>query len=175
MTILFGRTQQSLETPFEPLRNPGFGPAPSVLTSLEAQSAIEEVYFKLTTQLTSEIRLVLLNLYNGTLTNNSFLGRSELHPSTPIRFARKVVINELSFQNQNVAKNFFLDIYKNGQAIGNLLSTLTINTGAAGTGQTFQGLNLTFAADDTLFFRYRSISGTSPSDSSIELYCRVTA
>lgn len=174
MTIIFGRTQNALETPFEPLRNPGFGPSPSVLTSLEAQSAIEEVYFKLVSQLTSEIRLVLLNLYNGTWSNNQFLGRSELLPSTPIRFARNVVLNELSFQNQNVAKNFFLDIYKNGQAIGNLLATLTVNTGATGTGQSFQNLNLTFAANDTLFFRYRNISGTSPSDSAIEIYCRVT-
>jgi hypothetical protein len=175
MTILFGRTQSAIETPFEPLRNPGYGPAPSVLTSQETQNAIEEVYFRLSTQNQSEIRLVILNLYNSTWSNNSFLGRSELTPSTPIKFARNVVINELAFQNQNTAKNFFLDIYKNGQAAGDLLTTLTVNTGATGTGQIFQGLSLTFAAGDTLFYRYRSISGTSPSDSSIEIYCKVTS
>lgn len=175
MTIIFGRTQQAIETPFEPTRNPGYGPAPSVLVSQELQSAVEEVYYRLSTQNQSEIRLVLLNLYNGTWSNNSFLGRSELTPATPIKFARNLVINELAFQNQNTAKNFFLDLYKNGQAVGNLLTTLTVNTGASGTGQIFQGLSLPFNAGDTLFYRYRNISGTSPSDSSIEIYCKVTS
>lgn len=174
MTILFGRTQAALDTPFDPNRNPGYGGLPSPIISQESQSAIEEVYQRLVANNNSIVRLVLLNLYNGTWTNNSYLGRSELLPSTPIKFARSVVIEELSFQNQNTAKNFFLDIYKNGQLAGNLLATLTINTGASGTGQTFSGLSYSFAQNDTLFFRYRSISGTSPSDSSIEIYCRIT-
>lgn len=36
-------SQVAVSVPFEPLRNPGFGGQPSVLTSEEAQSAIEEV------------------------------------------------------------------------------------------------------------------------------------
>jgi len=31
--VLFSRTQTAIQTPFEPLRNPGFGGGPSLLTS----------------------------------------------------------------------------------------------------------------------------------------------
>jgi hypothetical protein len=140
----------------------------NLLTGLNVQDAIDQI----TALIQGQVRLVLLNTYNSTWTNNAFLGRTELLPSTPIKLAKPIAIYELAFQNQNTTKNFFLDIYKNGQAIGNLVSTLTVNTGA-GTGQTFTGLNLTFAANDFIFFRYRNISGTSPSDSTIELYCKV--
>lgn len=160
--ILFGRTQQAADTPFNPA-------VLGVLTSLETQAAIDE----LTVLLNAITRLVLLNTYNGTWSNNSFLGRAELLGNTPIKFARNTKVTELVFQNQNANKNFFLDLYKNGQAGGNLLATLTVNTGA-GTGEAFTGLDYDFAAGDTLFYRYRNISGTSPSDSTIEIYCRIT-
>lgn len=42
MTIIFGRTQNALETPFEPNRNPGFGGTPSEIESNNVQDAIEE-------------------------------------------------------------------------------------------------------------------------------------
>jgi hypothetical protein len=174
MTILFGRTQPASDTPFEANRNPGYGGLASPIVSTETQSAVEEVYQRLTADSVSNIRLVLLNLYNSTWSNNQFLGRSELLPDTPIRFARNVVINELSFQNQNTSKNFYLDLYKNGKNAGNLLATLTVNTGS-GTGQIFTGLSYNFAQNDELYFRYRNISGTSPSDSAIEIYCRITS
>lgn len=174
MTILFGRTQSAEDTPFEPLRPVGYGGLPSPLVSVESQGAIEEVYQRLVAQGEANIRLVLLNTYNGTWTNNSFQGRNELLPNTPIKFARNVSINEIVFQNQNTTKNFFLDLYKNGIAIGNLFATLTVNT-LTNTGQVFTGLNYSFAQGDQLYFRYRSISGTSPSDSAIEVYCRVTS
>lgn len=138
------------------------------LTALNVQDAIDQI----TALIQGQVRLVLLNLYNSTWTNNAFLGRSELLPSTPIKFAKNIVIYELAFQNQNTTKNFFLDIYKNGQLAGNLVTTLTVNT-LTGTGQIFTGLNISFNAGDTLFYRYRNISGTSPSDSSIEIYCKV--
>lgn len=41
-SIVFGRTQQAIQTPFQPLRNPGYGGVPSSITSSETQSAIEE-------------------------------------------------------------------------------------------------------------------------------------
>jgi len=40
--IVFGRTQRSIQTPFEPLRNPGFGGLPSTISSTDVQNAIEE-------------------------------------------------------------------------------------------------------------------------------------
>jgi hypothetical protein len=159
--ILFGRTQDALGTPFDKtIKN--------VLVAEEVQSAIDE----LTVLINSIVRIVLLNTYNGTWTNNSFLGRTDLHPNTPIRFARTTTITEIVFQNQNVAKNFFLDVYKNGTVT--LVATYTVNTGTTGTGQSFIGLSLAFLANETVYFRYRSISGTSPSDAAIEVYAKIT-
>lgn len=158
--IVFGRTQDAFQTPFDKT-------VKNVLVAQEVQSAIDE----LTTLLNAIVRIVLLNTYNGTWSNNSFLGRNELLPNTPIRFARPVTITDVVFQNQNTAKNFYLDIYKNGKTT--LVTTLTVNT-TTGTGQSFTGLNINFLANETLYFRYRSISGTSPSDSSIEIYAKIT-
>jgi hypothetical protein len=160
MTILFGRTQDCFGTPFDKtIKN--------VLVAEEAQSAIDE----LTVLINSVVRIVLLNTYNGTWTNNSFLGRNELLPSTGIRFARQTTVTEIVFNNQNTTKNFFLDVYKNGTTT--LVTTLTVNT-TTGVGQSFINLNIPFLADETLFFRYRNISGTSPSDSTIEVYAKIT-
>lgn len=162
MTILFGRTQDCFGTPFDKtIKN--------VLVAEEAQSAIDE----LTVLINSVVRIVLLNTYNGTWSNNAFLGRNELLPNTPIRFARPTTVTEIVFQNQNTTKNFFLDIYKNGTTTGTLVQTLTVNT-TTGTGQSFTGLNIAFLANETLFFRYRNISGTSPSDSALEVYAKIT-
>lgn len=138
----------------------------NLLVAENVQDAIDELTAK-----QNILRLALLNTYNGTWTNNQFLGRNELLPNTPIKLARAMTLNELAFQNQNTSKNFYLDIYKNGTTT--LVATLTVNTGASGTGQIFTGLNLNFASGDTIYFRYRNISGTSPSDSTIELYLTV--
>jgi hypothetical protein len=160
--ILFGRTQDAFGTPFDKtIKN--------ILVAQDVQSAIDE----LTSIADTNLRIVLLNTYNSTWTNNSFLGRTDLHPSTPIFLSRPIIITDLSFVNQNTTKNFFLDIYKNGQAVGNLVLTLTVNT-LTKIGQTFNNLNLSFAKNDYIYFRYRSIAGTSPSDSAIEIYCKIT-
>lgn len=160
MTVAFGRTQDAFQTPFDKT-------VKNILIADTTQDAIDEI----TTTNQNIVRIVILNTYNGTWANNSFLGRNELLPNCPIRFARPVLLTDLVFQNANTTKNFFLDIYKNGTTT--LVATLTINT-TTGTGQSFNNLNLSFLKDETIYFRYRSISGTSPSDSAIEIYCRIT-
>jgi len=40
--VLFGRTQEAIDTPFEAGRNPGFGGLPQLFTSTDVQNAIEE-------------------------------------------------------------------------------------------------------------------------------------
>ena len=44
--VLFGRTQQAIQTPFEPARNPDFNGGLSPFTSTDVQNAIEEAYHK---------------------------------------------------------------------------------------------------------------------------------
>lgn len=61
MTILFGRTQAALDTPFEPNRNPGFGGVPSELQSDNVQDAIEEAK----QDALNNDRFILLTSYNG--------------------------------------------------------------------------------------------------------------
>lgn len=139
-----------------------------LLIAENVQDAIDELTAK-----QNVLRLALTNTYNSTWTNNGFLGRNELTPNTPIVFGRNMTINELTFINQSTNKNFFLDLYKNGRSAGNLIGTLTVNT-TTNIFQVFQGLNFTFVAGDSLSYRYRNISGTSPSDSSIEIYCTIT-
>jgi len=65
--VLFGRTQQALETPFIPLRNPGFGGLPSTFVSTDVQNAIEEGL----QQAIANDRFVILPSYNG----NANVGR----------------------------------------------------------------------------------------------------
>jgi hypothetical protein len=67
--IIFGRTQQAIQTPFEPLRNPGFGGLPSSFTSTDVQNAIEEGL-----QLAvANDRFVVLPFYNGNANTGRYL------------------------------------------------------------------------------------------------------
>ena len=67
MGIIFGRTQSAVQTPFQPLRNPGYGGGASPLVSTETQSAIEE---SLARAIAND-RYSLLFSYNG----NANVGR----------------------------------------------------------------------------------------------------
>lgn len=66
-SLLFGRTQQAIQTPFEPMRNPGFGGGPSPFVSTDVQNAIEEALI----QAVANDRFVVLAEYNG----NANVGR----------------------------------------------------------------------------------------------------
>ena len=71
---LFGRTQQAIQTPFIPGRNPGFGGLPQPFVSVETQSAIEEAL----SQAISNDRYLILSHYGG----NANVGRYfEFYPN----------------------------------------------------------------------------------------------
>lgn len=77
MTILFGRTQNALETPFEPNRSPGYGGTPSEIESDNVQDAIEEAK----NDALNNDRYIILCSYGG----NASTGRSlEAFPSLPM-------------------------------------------------------------------------------------------
>jgi hypothetical protein len=67
-SIIFGRTQQAIETPFIPNRNPGFGGVPSDIEADNVQDAIEEAKL----DALSNDRYIVLASYGG----NANSGRS---------------------------------------------------------------------------------------------------
>jgi hypothetical protein len=67
--LFFSRTQRALQTPFDPLRNPGFGGVPSPLTSQESQSAIEESL----TKAIGNDRILVFSFLNGNAGNGKYL------------------------------------------------------------------------------------------------------
>lgn len=69
MTILFGRTQEAIDTPFIPNRNPGFGGIASDIESIDVQNAIEEVK----QDALSNDRFLLLASYNGNANTGRYL------------------------------------------------------------------------------------------------------
>lgn len=69
MTILFGRTQAAIDTPFEPNRNPGYGGVPSDIESQNVQDAIEEAK----QDALSNDRFLLLCSYNGNANTGRYL------------------------------------------------------------------------------------------------------
>jgi hypothetical protein len=71
MTILFGRVQEAIDTPFEPNRNPQWGGnvGPSGIDSIETQSAIEEVYGKAL----ANDRFIILASYGGNANTGRYL------------------------------------------------------------------------------------------------------
>jgi len=145
MTILFGRTQEAIDTPFEPNRNPQYGgnPGPSGLESLECQSAIEEAYGKAL----ANDRFIILGSYAG----NASVGRYLLFfPGTasnvsPIFSAVSARLLSVTYQTSAASATctigFFdlnvssvtpvyslsLSAAKRAQAVGNPLAIFPIN------------------------------------------------
>lgn len=125
MTIIFGRTQDSLGTPFEPLRNPAFGGGVSIITAQDAQSAIEEVSF--TSQVSASPSFSWGR--TGAIPAGSWL----LNDSVPSnRAGRTLMINNGKMSKISVATEtldtYQLEIYEHsGNQIGlTLLHTVTI-------------------------------------------------
>ena len=73
-TPLFGRTQSAIQTPFEPLRNPGFGGLAQPFVSTDVQNAIEEGL----SQAIANDKFLVLAHYGG----NANVGRNlEFYPN----------------------------------------------------------------------------------------------
>jgi hypothetical protein len=121
--VLFGRTQFAIQTPFEPLRNPGYGGVPSPITSTETQSAIEEA---LTRAIANDAFLIFAS-YNG----NANSGRNlEVFPGIDMSIAPIFLdanTNVTSIVAATTAANATCTIgfYNNTPAIPVLLYTVT--------------------------------------------------
>lgn len=110
-------------------------------------------------------------IQNGTSGDGDLISYSNLVPNTDIVFPVQTKLNELTFANNRNSVECDLELYLNGTAPGDLITTLSVSTGAGVRNQVFDlnSLNLTFAAGDFLKIIYRDI-GTSARDMVIVLW-----
>lgn len=155
--MIFGRTQLAIQTPFEPLRNPGYGGVASPITSVEAQSAIEEAYRRAIDYALNFSRFVSPCGFDGNATAGRWLGffQNTASNQTPLTLPKAGKISELTLStNGNSTSTHTL--FKNGVSTGVTIST-TGNSRATAT-----GLNITFVANDYLSVQTTSGSCNKP-------------
>lgn len=157
MTILFGRTQEAIGTPFTPSRNPDVSGGTSPITSIESQSAIEEAYYDAVTASGNIARFCTIASFDGTGSTGRWLAFGANNPSNnnPMVFPRAGAVTELSFSCAAVATTT-VTIFKNGVTTG-----ITISTAAANSARV-SGLNIVFAAGDKLSAQVTSGSSSRP-------------
>ena len=120
-------------------------------------------------------RVTIVTTFNGNVSNNQWLGYSELMPGNevPIRIPWNCVLKEISVSYRNSfliviplgeLVDGVLNIYKNGTAAGDIIYQNTFTNQAGG--KIISGLSLTFAAGDLLRGRWTD-SGDNPSDMAI--------
>jgi len=149
-------TQVAKSIPFDNSTN-GF-------TSDETQSAIEEAKQNAEGFPRSGCRSV----YNGIISNNQWLGPTELLSNTPLAiFPVSTKLNEITWSNRNTGVSFDINFYKNGQLAGNLFYTLSVRNGTiAGY---VSGLSYTFSPGDIVWAQYID-QGTNLSDADLILW-----
>jgi hypothetical protein len=104
---------------------------------------------------------------NGTVTTGSWITYSELLSNPRILFPVSIRLKEITWVNSNINLGAFtFQVYKNGQAAGNLVFTYTAPAGdrTAGYGYYVWASNLDFAAGDSMYIKYVKPSGTSLAD-----------
>lgn len=171
-TLLFGRTQSAEDTPFEPNRNPQFNGnlGPSGITSLETQSAIEEVK----NIVTGLARFAMVFVANGTVGNLNWLGFNELVTSqtTPMIIPVACVLKELAMSFNGAAVDGVLLIYKNG--LVNPTNVIYSNTFTnVNTYKLMSGLNIPLAAGDRIAAQWQD-TGDNPSDAALQFFFQTT-
>lgn len=158
--------------PFEPDRDPQYGgnPGPSGITSEDVQSAIEEA--KATA--VAKVRFTIVTVHNGTITNNQWLGYSELLPGdlVGIRLPLACKLREISASFNNASVDGTIVLYQNGTLAGNIIDNTTFVLSNVTSGIIFTGIDYTFAANDVLRARWTD-SGQNPSDLAIVYYFEV--
>lgn len=151
--ILFQRTQEAEDTPFEPLRNPGFGGDPSPITSDEVQSAIEEVYQEAPGKLA---RYGVIAGYQGS-TDGQYLEffRDITSNDVPFIFAEDSEIKALSMacEKYNDNGNVEVRIRINGAIQYTFILVFPNLTGAV------SGLTIPVSAGDELSIQARNNNG----------------
>lgn len=156
-TLLFGRTQDCIQTPFEASRNPDVSGGVSPITSTDAQSAIEEAYYAAVTQSATVARFLLIAGFDGNGSTGRWLeiGDNSASNLIPFVFPRAGVISELSLRT-NGNSTTTATIFRNGVSTGQTIST-------AGTSQAaLTGLNISFTALQTLSVQITAGSSNRP-------------
>ena len=109
-------------------------------------------------------RYAIVTVFNGTVSNNQWLGYSNLVPGddVPIIVPITAVLKEVTFANSNSSVDGQVRFYKNGTAGGNIVGTESFSNDQ---NKTFTP-NLSFASGDTLRARWVD-QGQNPSDAVI--------
>lgn len=155
--FVFGRTQQAIQTPFEPNRNPDYNGGVSPFISVEAQVAIEEAYYRAIQFAETVARFLLIAGFDGNGSTGRWLeiGDNSASNLIPFVWPRAGFISELSFRTNGVS-TCTATIFKNGVSTGQTISTV------AAAQATITGLTLAFAAGDTLSIQITAGSANRP-------------
>jgi hypothetical protein len=132
-------------------------------TANEVQSAIEEAK----TNAEGFPRAGLSLTSNGTLSTGNYITYTELLANPRILFPVTTRIKEITWVNVNTNLGAFtFQIYKNGQALGNLFYTYTPTAAnrTVGYGYFVFPIDLDYAAGDSMYIKYVKPSGTSLAD-----------
>lgn len=132
--------------------------------SSEAQSAIEEA--KQNAQ--GFPRAAVRGTYNGTVSNNQWLGPQELLPNTPLCvFPVNTQLNEITWSNATANVAFSIQ-FRRGSKTGAIFYTLVVTSPNIGRGF-INGLTFTFTAGEAIFCQYID-QGTNASDMNLDLW-----
>lgn len=109
--IEFSRTQEAIDTPFIPNRNPQWGgnPGPSGIESTDVQSAIEEAF----SDAIANDRFVLLTHYGGNASTGRYLEWYPQEPSnvSPITFDTSVRLLSVTCQTTAASATCTIGIF----------------------------------------------------------------
>lgn len=154
-----GRDQYNQVADSVPFDNTGNG-----FSSDNVQEAIEEAKQNAEGFPRAGIR----STYNGTVSNNQWLGPSELLANTPlVVFPVNTKLNEITWSNQTTNVQFRVQ-FRKGSRTGAIFYTLTVTSPNPGYGFV-SGLTETFAPGDTIHAQYID-DGTNASDMDLILW-----
>ena len=106
--------------------------------------------------------------YNGTLSDNDWLGPNELLPNTPfVVFPLKLQINEITWSNRSDDVEFDIE-FRSGSKTGPIFYTLSVSGTNPGYGFV-NSLAFTFNPGDTIWAQYKD-NGQNMSDAEIILW-----
>ena len=166
----FGRTQESIQTPFEPGRNPDFNGGLSPFVSTDAQNAIEEAYYKVVGG--NSGRLISFVFFNNGNTQNKWLGfASSSSPSNQVPYISPYnsTLESITFSNESDNANIDAEIYKNGV----LSFTWQVRNKRYAWDSTVNTLNMVSGDRISLFFR-KIGTGTTPTSPTVEVIFKVS-
>lgn len=105
---------------------------------------------------------------NGNLSNNEWMGPTELLPNTPAMvFAVKLQLNEITWANSRDDVEFRLE-FRSGSKTGSIFYTLDVNPSNPGYGFV-DSLTFTFNPGDTIWIQYKD-DGKNMRDAEVVLW-----